>query len=333
MTPAAPMRGERGQRGEQGQRGQRGEQGQRTQRGQQGQRTQRGQQGQRTQRGERTQREQRVCALDHLTLLDIAPPDFVVLAAEAGFDAVGLRVAPATAGESPWPMSPGSRMLAETVGRCGDTGVTVLDTETIRLAASTDLAAAEPVLETAATLRARYLIAIGEDPELGRLSERFSQLTDMAAPYGIRPLIEFMAYKTVRTLDDALAIAARSDGGGILLDALHIQRCGAGIRQIASVDPALLGYVQLCDAPLEPPDGDAAAEARTDRLLPGEGALPLTDLLSAVPATLPVAVEAPRLSLRRELTPAQFSITAHRALNRVLSRWRDQRHHNANVAD
>jgi sugar phosphate isomerase/epimerase len=283
-------------------------------------------------RGERGQGEQRVRALDHLTLLDIAPPDFVMLAAEAGFDAVGLRVAPATAGEPPWPMSPGSPMLAETVARCGDTGVTVLDTETIRLTADTDLASAGPVLETAAELGARYLIAIGEDPELTRLSERFSQLTAMSLPYGIRPVIEFMAYKTVRTLDDALAVAAQSDGGGVLLDALHIQRCGADIRQIASVDPALLGYVQLCDAPLEPPDGDAAAEARTNRLLPGEGALPLTDLLSAVPAALPVAVEAPRLSLRRELGPAQFSVTARSALDQVLSRWRDQRP-NANVAD
>ena len=75
----------------------------------------------------------------------------------------------------------------------------------------------------------------------------------MAAPYGIRAVIEFMAYKTVRTLGGALAIAARSDGGGILLDALHIQRCGTEIGQIERVDPRLLGYLQLCDAPLDRP--------------------------------------------------------------------------------
>ena len=163
----------------------------------------------------------------------------------------------------------------------------------------------------------------------------------MAAPYGVRPLIEFMAYKTVRTLADAVAIAARSGGGGVLLDALHIQRCGADIGQIARTDRGLLGYVQLCDAPLEPPgeaglpgdrilprgqtpDGGAAAlEARAARLLPGEGALPLTELLSALPAALPVAVEAPRLSLRDQLTPAQFAARARRSLDQVLTRWRD----------
>ncbi|HTW03792.1 MAG TPA: sugar phosphate isomerase/epimerase [Streptosporangiaceae bacterium] len=284
---------------------------------------------------------QRALGLDHLTLLDIAPPDFVALAAGAGFDAVGLRIAPATADESPWPMSPGSRMLADTVARCRDTGVTVLDTETIRLTPRTDLAATEAVLHAAAELKARHLTTIAEDPDLTRLSERFAELTRIAAPYGVRPLIEFMAYKTVRTLDDAVAIAARSGGGGVLLDALHIRRCGADIGQVARIDPVLLGYVQLCDAPLEPPgeadlpgdwvlprgqtpDGGAAAlEARAGRLLPGEGALPLTELLSVLPAAIPVAVEAPRLSLRDRLTPAQFAARARRSLDQVLAQWRD----------
>jgi len=284
---------------------------------------------------------QRALGLDHLTLLDIAPPDFVALAAGAGFDAVGLRIAPATADESPWPMSPGSRMLADTVARCRDTGVTVLDTETIRLTPRTDLAATEAVLHAAAELNARHLTTIAEDPDLTRLSDRFAELTRIAAPYGVRPLIEFMAYKTVRTLDDAVAIAARSGGGGVLLDALHIRRCGADIGQVARIDPVLLGYVQLCDAPLEPPgeadlpgdwvlprgqtpDGGAAAlEARAGRLLPGEGALPLTELLSVLPAAIPVAVEAPRLSLRDRLTPAQFAARARRSLDQVLTQWRD----------
>ncbi|HUA28304.1 MAG TPA: sugar phosphate isomerase/epimerase [Streptosporangiaceae bacterium] len=284
---------------------------------------------------------QRVLGLDHLTLLDIAPPDFVALAAGAGFDAVGLRIAPATADESPWPMAPGSRMLAETAARCRDTGVTVLDTETIRLTPRTDLAAAEAVIQAAAELNARHLTTIAEDPDLARLSERFAELTRIAAPYGVRPLIEFMAYKTVRTLDDAVSIAARSGGGGVLLDALHIQRCGAGIGQIARMDPALLGYVQLCDARLDPPgeaglprdqvlprgqtpDGGAAAlEARAGRLLPGEGALPLAELLSVLPAAIPIAVEAPRLSLRGQLTPAQFAGRARRSLDQVLAQWRD----------
>jgi sugar phosphate isomerase/epimerase len=263
----------------------------------------------------------RVLAVDHLTLLDVAPPDFVALAAEAGFGAVGLRIAPATAAESPWPMSPGSRMLAETVRRCRDSGLTVLDAEAIRLTAEADVAATEPVLETAATLGARFVNAIGDDPDPGRLSDRFGQLAAMAAPYGIRAVIEFMAYKPLRTLDGALAIAARSGGGGVLLDALHVQRCGTGIAQIAGMEPELVGYLQLCDAPLRPPGRDAVAEARTGRLLPGDGELPLTALLSAVPPGTPVAIEAPNRSLRGELTPQQFAARARQSLDQILPRW------------
>ena len=69
--------------------------------------------------------------MEHLTLLDVAPPEFVTLAAGAGFDAVGLRIAPVSLGEESWPMSPGSPMLAETRRRCADAGVTVHAVEAI----------------------------------------------------------------------------------------------------------------------------------------------------------------------------------------------------------
>jgi hypothetical protein len=73
-----------------------------------------------------------VTGLEHLTLLGLAPPEFVGVAAGAGFGAVGLRVSPATPGEEPWPMRPGSPMLAQTVRRCRDAGVQVLDVEAVR---------------------------------------------------------------------------------------------------------------------------------------------------------------------------------------------------------
>jgi sugar phosphate isomerase/epimerase len=231
----------------------------------------------------------RVTALEHLTLLTVPPPRLVSVAAAAGFTAVGLRISPATDGERPWPMTPGSPMLAETVRRCADTGVSVLDVEAVRLGAEpADHTAA---LETAAALGAGYLNAICDDPDLGRLADSFARLVAAAAPYGIRPLIEFMAYRSVRTLADAVAIAAAA-GGGILIDALHVRRCGVTLDSVRAVDPALLSYVQLCDAPLARP-ADEVGEARGGRLLPGDGELPLADLLGELPPGLPVAVEAP----------------------------------------
>ena len=86
--------------------------------------------------------------------------------------------------------------------------------------------------------------------------------------------------------------------------------------ELAGLDPALLSYLQICDAPLSPPRGlratdplprgqhadagdDAVLEARARRLLPGEGELPLAEMLRALPSGLPVSVEAPCQSARR----------------------------------
>lgn len=257
----------------------------------------------------------RLIGLEHLTMLDLAPPEFVGVAASGGFDAVGLRIAPATPGEEPWPMSSGSPMLAETVRRCAAAGVTVLDVEAIRLVPRP--APYESFLEAAAELGARHVNAICEDPDLDRLSDHFAALVRRAEPYGVRPVIEFMAYRSVHTLADAVAIARRSGGGGILIDALHVWRCAADLGQLAAVDPALIAYLQLCDAPLSPPP-DQVAEARTGRLLPGEGELPLHDLVAAVPATIPVAVEAPHHE--GQLGPREFADRARHSLDSVLEK-------------
>jgi len=255
----------------------------------------------------------RVKGLEHLTLLGLAPPEFVGVAAGAGFGAVGLRISPATAREAPWPMRPGSPMLAETVRRCAQAEIEVLDVEAIRL--GPEPADNEPVLEAAAELGARYINAVCEDPDLERLSDHFGELVRSAKPYGVRPVIEFMAYRSVRTLGDAVMIAARSDGGGILIDALHVRRCGVDLSELAGLRPGLVAYLQVCDAPLAAPP-DPVAEARTGRLLPGAGELPLGDLLAAVPGTVPVAVEAPHPAGR--IDPAAFAARARRALDSVL---------------
>ena len=268
--------------------------------------------------------------LEHLTLLGVSPPDLVTAAAAAGFTSVGLRISPVTDGERPWPVSPGSPMLAETVRRCADSGITVLDVEAVRLGPSTTRKPEYgPVLEAAAELGARYVNAICDDADLSRLSDSFAGLVAAAAPYGIRAVVEFMAYRSVATLGEAVAIAARSGGGGILVDALHVQRCGVRLAELRAVDPGLISYVQLCDAALTAP-ADPLHEARAARLLPGVVAaathgvirLPLIDLLAALPDGSPVTGEAPTEAPAG--APSEFAARARAALDSVLSQAASQ---------
>jgi sugar phosphate isomerase/epimerase len=264
-------------------------------------------------------------------MLDIAPPELVTLAAAAGFDSVGLRIAPVTPGEDAWPMATGSPMLAQTLRQCGATGVSVLAVEAVTIGPGTRFDGCQQVLETAAVLGARYLNVICDDADTSRFADQFAELVQVARPYRVRPVIEFTAYRPVRTLADAVTIARNSAGGGVLLDALHIQRCGTPVSELAGVDPSLLSYLQICDAPLAQPHGlpvpariprgqqadqgdDAVLEARTMRLLPGEGELPLAELVAALPADLPVSVEAPSLAARHDLSPAEYAARARRSL-------------------
>jgi sugar phosphate isomerase/epimerase len=277
---------------------------------------------------------ERVTGLEHLTMLDIAPPEFVSLAAGAGFSAVSLRVAPVTAGEEAWPVGPGSPMLAQTVRRCAEENVAVLAVEAIALGPGDGLAGCQPILETAAVMGARYLNVICDDPDTGRFTDLFAALANLARPYRVSPVIEFTAYRPVRTLAAALAIA-REAGGRVLLDTLHIQRCGVSAAELAAVDPGLLSYLQVCDAPRAQPHGlrvpvalprgqyadqgnDAVLEARAMRQLPGEGELPLAELLRTLPSDLPVSVEAPSALVRAELGPARYAARARRTLDELL---------------
>ena len=54
------------------------------------------------------------------------------------------------------------------------------------------------------------------------------------------------------------------------------------------------------------------------RLLPGDGELPLRAFLAALPAGIPVSVEAPVLSLQKALSPVQFARRARAAVANVV---------------
>ncbi len=277
----------------------------------------------------------REIGIDHLTLLDVSPPELVTIAREAGFDSVSPRVAAATPGEEPWPMTASSPMLGETIRRLDDTGIRVLAVELVRIGPDTTRGDYERALEAGAKLGARYVTVNSYDPDLERACETFAALTADARPYGLRPVIEPITYTQVSNLEQALRVAQHSGGGGILLDALHFQRYGGDLEHLRSVDPQLLSYVQLCDAPLAAPSGlprphrlprgqstdgtDLQLESRAMRLLPGDGELPLADFLAALREGIPVSVEAPVLSLWEILTPVDYAKRARRAVESVTS--------------
>jgi len=167
------------------------------------------------------------------------------------------------------------------------------------------------------------VLVMSAEPEEARTIERFGELCDRAAGYGLQVCLEFAIYTGVRTLAQAARVVARSGraNASVVIDALHFSRSGGLPTHVAQVDPKLLRYAQICDAgPDMPGPGDTPAlirEARTGRFLPGDGVLPLAELVAALPAGVPLAVEAPCREIA-ELPAAERARRAYRALTTLL---------------
>lgn len=267
---------------------------------------------------------ERQVALAALTVIDVAPAEAVEVAADAGFDGVTLRLADRPGDDNA--LAADSPVRRATISRLREHGLSVLDVEVVRLEGETDVAALRPMLESAALLGARHVLVIANEPDESRLTERFRELCEHSAEVGLRPALEFMVFSACRTVRDADRVVARAEhpAGAVLVDPLHLRRSGGtpqDVAELAEANPSRYPYAQLCDAPLAPPgDGTRGLyrEAVHDRLNAGEGELPLTALLAALPERLPVSVETPVGALAGQ-PAAERARRAMDAVRRVLS--------------
>jgi sugar phosphate isomerase/epimerase len=262
-------------------------------------------------------------SLCHLTVLEVGPPDLFDLAADAGYQSVGLRLHPATAGGPAYPLRARTKPLREAKQRAADAGISIFDVEFVPLTPGLQLRSLAPLLEAAAELGAKRLDVSGDDAEFDRLADRFGELCDFADRFGIGVDLEFMRWRAVARLSQAAEVvtAAARRNGRILLDLLHFVRTGGTARQLSAVSPALLGAVQISDAPIaDPGDAGIIDEARAGRLPPGEGGLPLRELLDALPADVPLSVEVPMQRCFPTLAPLARARRACDATRALLSR-------------
>lgn len=264
---------------------------------------------------------QPLLSLAHLTVLDADPVNLIQSAAEAGFDAVGLRIVPPLPTDIIVPVVGDLPLQRQIKTRIRDSGVGVFDVEAVWLMPHTDVAALLPALDLAADLGARYVLTVGHDADWNRLRDNFGALCDAANARGLRVMLEFIPYAECGSLFEAhrLLVAASPISAGLLVDALHLSRSNGCPADIQSFDPGLFSYVHLCDAPETPPAADGLRrEARGGRLYPGEGELPLKDFLAVFPLGTPIAIEAP-CGAYSQLPPRERAKKVMAATRRLLS--------------
>lgn len=250
-------------------------------------------------------------SLAHLTVLPMTPPDMVDVAAAAGYDFVGLRATRVTHDEPLYDLAHDRALMRATKARLAATGLSVLDLELFRMDPATDPSAFAPVLDAAAELGARNIIAQLPDPEFTRKTERFARLCDMAAPLGIFVSLEFPHWTETGTLDEAARVlrSAARGNGGMLIDMLHMCRSRSSQDELRALPREWFRFAHLCDASAEIPPTLAGIirTAREERLFPGEGECAVRETLACMPSDIPYALEIPRATLRRAVGPAELA--------------------------
>jgi sugar phosphate isomerase/epimerase len=145
------------------------------------------------------------------------------------------------------------------------------------------------LLDAAEILRARHIKIgdLGNDcADVPRMTEAFAPLCRQAAERGTTVLLELLPAQFSRapSLDQVLAITRGSGAanGGIMLDNLHLQRCGIGPDEIVrKLRPSDLMGVEINDGALAMPlkFEDSVVNKR---LLPGDGEFDIAGFLRAV---------------------------------------------------
>jgi sugar phosphate isomerase/epimerase len=270
----------------------------------------------------------RPISLAALTVLELTPPEMVTCAAEAGYSHVGIRLLPATPTEPQYDIVGDTPLLREVERRLADTGIKVLDVEIFRIKPGTRVGDYEAAIATAARLGASELLVAGNDPDEARQIDTFARFCDLASSYGLGANLEFMPWTDARDLEQAARIVARTgrDNAGVLIDPFHLSRSRSRIGDIATIPPSRLHFMQFCDVPaaIPPTMEEILAEARAERLFPGEGGVDLLGLLRAVPRDLPLSVEVPTHTLARTVGATERARRALDATKRVLAQLDDR---------
>jgi sugar phosphate isomerase/epimerase len=239
--------------------------------------------------------------IDFLSAFAMKPTDLVALAADLECPTISVVLEPIALnpdGAQPWSLRADANLRREMVAALRDRGVRVGLGEGFIVAPDFDVKDHAADLEIMADLGAKMINTISFDPDLSRTFDQFGKMVEMAAKVGLPTVTEFAPVFSVTNLETALA-GVRHVGRPdyrVLIDTMHLARTGGTAADIAALDPNLIGYVQLCDALQTPVIPDYMDEAMTERKVPGEGELPLLDILKALPRDVIVSVEVPELA-------------------------------------
>ena len=240
--------------------------------------------------------------IGYLSVFGIAPVELVDLAADLACQYVSIfqQTLPLTPlGDLPFSLRDDAALRKDMLAVMNQRGVTISLGDGFVVLPGADVRTFASDLDAMAGLGVPRINTASFDRDRGRTFDQFAVLAELAAQRGIQTVVEPVPGLTVGDLPTALA-AVRHVGRadfGVLIDAMHLVRSGSSAADLAAIDPDHVGYAQLNDTTLQPRTESYMEEATYERMVPGEGELPLHDILSALPPDIVIELEVPRRSL------------------------------------
>jgi sugar phosphate isomerase/epimerase len=252
-----------------------------------------------------------------MTVRQASVPEMIAVAASEGFDSLTL---------TPFMIERSGMELDALRQLCDDAGVTIgyVDGLSSPLPGTPDGVTEERSYAMAEGLGAKAVNVVhlgGHPVPFGEMTDVLGEVAQRAARRGLGILIEFLPDTGIPDLPGALDLvrAVALDNLRVMLDTWHLARTGGGPHQLTGDAPVLIGGLQVSDRrkiqdsqPYVPMSG---------RYLPGEGELPLIDILMpvlAVHPALPVGVEVLNDEMKA-MPAAEAASVAGRELRGVLS--------------
>jgi sugar phosphate isomerase/epimerase len=222
--------------------------------------------------------------LSPTTLMRTPALEFIDIAQKAGYDGVGIRLYPSPNMHFN-PVLGDAALERDLRKAIADSDLKVYDVFTFYLQPEMDFEAMKRAQEYGASLGAAYALVIGDDPEWNRMLDNFGRLCDMAKQFSLT--CAFDAPVNIRVLNkvDLILNLIRESGrenAAICLDPAQFYRAGEGPDLLRNVEPRLMPYAMLSDATTMTPMGRYC--------MPGDGFVPLAEILDVLPADVPLSV-------------------------------------------
>jgi sugar phosphate isomerase/epimerase len=259
-------------------------------------------------------------AIECLSVFGLPPVQLVELAADLGCPHVTINLGPVRCnphGYPAWSLKADPALRRDMLAAMHHRGVSISLGEGFSARPNWDVRDHAADLDLMCELEVKRINAVSVERDLNRTIDQLGVLVDMADRLGIETVTEI----GVGPLRDLPKAAAAISAVGrpcfrLLIDTMHFFRLGSTLAELATIDRDMIGYVQLCDAPLTPKFADYMEEALCERMVPGTGELPLTDLLAMLPRHLVIGIEVPMRSL------AEAGIGPHERLSRCVDATR-----------